>query len=303
MKQTAERFEELRPVLVRHAYRMLGAYGDAEDVVQDSFLRWVRAAESGRVADDRAFLRATVTHLCLDRLRSARARRETYFGPWLPEPVLSDSSADPQAAASLADDLSFALLLALDRLSPLERAAFLLHDGLGVPFPEIAQTLNRSEEAVRKLASRARSRVREARRPTAPSEFAARLRDDVVRAIQRDDFAALMKLLTEDVLFVSDGGGKATAATVPVIGRESVGKLLTGLARKGAPRLRKVEFVSINGLPGCLLYEESGLATALAFQGTGAGVSAIYAVRNPDKLQHLTRDRNEPAPRRTDEAR
>lgn len=298
---TAERFEAVRPILLRHAYRMLGEYGDAEDVVQDAFLRWARVAGSGEVRDDQAFLRATVTHLCLDRLRSARVRRETYFGPWLPEPVLHDVSADPQAAASLADDLSFALLLALERLSPLERASFLLHDGLGVPFPEIAQTLGRSEDAVRKLASRARTRIAQSRAPAISRASAERLRDEVMSALQRGDITAVESLLTRDVLFVSDGGGKAAAATVPVIGRARVAKLLAGFSRKGADRLRRVEFVMLNGLPGVLLYEDSGLTTAFAFQGGEDGVCAIYGIRNPDKLRRLKADRSGPAPHHTDE--
>lgn len=299
--KAAERFEAVRPVLLRHAYRMIGEYGEAEDVVQDAFLRWIDAARSQAVADDQAFLRTTVTHLCLDRLRSARARRETYFGPWLPEPVIHDAADDPQAAISLADDLSFALLIALERLSPLERAAFLLHDGLGVPFAEIAQTLGRTQEAVRKLASRARARMHEARPPVVSREQAERLRDAVLQALKQDDVGALERLVTADVLFVSDGGGKAFAATVPVIGRERVTKLLAGLVRKGASRLRGLELVYLNGLPGCLIYEESGLTTAFAFQATAQGISAIYAVRNPDKLARLTRDRSEPVPHRIDE--
>ncbi|HKU69113.1 MAG TPA: RNA polymerase sigma factor SigJ [Candidatus Baltobacteraceae bacterium] len=292
MSSVAGRFEAARPVLVRHAYRMLGIYGDAEDVVQDAFLRWVRAAESGPIADDQAFLRATVTHLCLDRLRSARVRRETYFGPWLPEPVLHDAAAEPEASAALADDLSFALLLALDRLSPLERAAFLLHDGLGVPFTEIAQTLGRTQEAVRKLASRARTRIHQERAPSVPRESAQQLRDEMLAALRRDDITAIERLLTKDVLFMSDGGGKATAATAAVVGRERVSKLLAGLSRKGAHLIRKVELVMLNGLPGYLLYEESGITTALAMQTTAQGVAAIYVVRNPDKLRHLTADRS-----------
>lgn len=302
MSAAAERFEAVRPVLLRHAYRMIGEYGEAEDVVQDAFLRWIDAAQSGKVADDQAFLRTTVTHLCLDRLRSARVRRETYFGPWLPEPVIDDTAADPQAAASLADDLSFALLIALERLSPLERAAFLLHDGLGVPFPEIAQTLGRSEEAVRKLASRARARMHEARPPVVSRKHAEHLRDQVLQALKQDDVSALERLFTSDVLFISDGGGKAFAATVPVVGRDRVTKLVAGLVRKGASRLRGLELVYLNGLPGCLVYEESGLTTAFAFQTTGDGISAIYAVRNPDKLARLKRDRSEPMPHHTDEA-
>lgn len=283
----ALRFEAVRPALQRHAYRMLGQYAEAEDIVQDAFLRWISAAQAGQVNDDQAFLRATVTHLCLDRLRSARAKRETYFGPWLPEPVIHDACADPQDAAAIADDLSFALLLALERLSPLERAAFLLHDGLGVPFPEIAQTLGRSEEAVRKLASRGRARLHEARPPAIARAQAEELRDRLLQALRRDDISELERLLTSDVVFMSDGGGKVPAAAVPVMGRERVSKLLSGLMRKGGPLVRRVELVYLNGLPGALLYEESGLGTAFALQTTANGVSAIYAVRNPDKLRHL----------------
>ncbi|HYL27180.1 MAG TPA: sigma-70 family RNA polymerase sigma factor, partial [Candidatus Nitrosotalea sp.] len=162
--QRAERFEELRPLLVRHAYRMLGEYGEAEDVAQDAYLRWSAAFDAGNVNDDRALARTIVTRLCLDRLRSARARREVYVGPWLPEPVISESTNDPETAATLADDISFALLLALERLAPLERAAFLLHDVLDVPFTEVAKTLGRAEPAVRKLATRAREHVRDSGR-------------------------------------------------------------------------------------------------------------------------------------------
>jgi len=180
----AERFEDHRALLVRHAYRMLCEYGEAEDVVQDAYLRWTAAAASETIQDDRAFLRTVVTRLSLDRLRSARSRREVYIGPWLPEPVLSDEKEHPEAAAMLADDISFALMLALERLAPLERAAFLLHDALSVPFDEVARTLGRSEEAVRKLASRAREHVREGnRRSSMNREEAVRLRDALLNAI------------------------------------------------------------------------------------------------------------------------
>ncbi len=207
---SAERFESLRPLLVRHAYRMLGQYGDAEDVVQDAYLRWNDALSRGVIESDQAFLRTTVTHLCLDRLRSARAKREVYVGPWLPEPVVS-ADTDPAEAASLADDISFALLLALERLAPLERAAFLLHDVLDVPFAEVAQTLGRAEPAVRKLASRAREHVRDANRRVADRAKAVQLRDAFLDALMNEDAAAMSELLAADVVFTSDGGGKVPA--------------------------------------------------------------------------------------------
>ena len=283
----SDRFEGVRPVLLRHAYRMLGDYGAAEDAVQDAFLRWSGTNEEA-VRDDRAFLRTTVTHLCLDRLRSARARRETYVGPWLPEPIVHDAPDDPESAAVLADDLSFALLLALERLDPLERAAFLLHDALGVPFPEVAVTLNRSEEAVRKLASRARVRVRDARRaPRVPRSAAERLRDRFLDAMQREDAAALEALLVEDVVLTSDGGGKASAAIVPVLGSERVSRFFAGVARKGGQNIRRIELPHLNGMPGIVAFDDAGVNIALAFETDGVRIRAIYAVRNPDKLARL----------------
>lgn len=289
LESLAERFERVRPLLVRHAYRMLGDYGEAEDAVQDAFLRWTRAAQDTRVEDDQAFLRTTVTHLCLDRLRSARVRRESYVGPWLPEPVIYEAVDAPERAAVLADDVSFALLLALERLDPLERAAFLLHDALGVPFSEVAQTLERSEEAVRKLASRARARVQDGNRaPRVPRTKAAQLRDRFLDALQRDDAAALQALLVEDVVLTSDGGGKATAAMVPVVGSDHVTRFFTGIARKGLAQVTRIERTDINGMPGIVAFDANGIGLAVAFEIDGDHIRAIYAVRNPDKLARLS---------------
>lgn len=278
----------MRPLLVRHAYRMLGEYGEAEDVVQDAYLRWSESAANTAIVDDRAFLRTIVTRLCLDRLRSARARREVYVGPWLPEPVVSDVKENPEASTVLADDISFGLLLALERLAPLERAAFLLHDALGVPFDEIAQTLGRSEAAVRKLASRGREHVHDARRHSQTDrDEAMRLRDAFLEALNNDDASALQQLLTSDVVFVSDGGGKVPAATVPVSGPERVTQLLLGLKRKGFAMVRRIEFVTLNGLAGYALFTDAGLETAIALEITEGRIAAMYTVRNPDKLQRI----------------
>jgi RNA polymerase sigma-70 factor (ECF subfamily) len=286
--QIAERFETVRPLLIRHAYRMLGEYGEAEDVVQDAYLRWNEAAANTAVEDDRAFLRTIVTRLCLDRLRSARARREVYIGPWLPEPVVSDIKENPEASTVLADDISFGLLLALERLAPLERAAFLLHDALGVPFEEVAQTLGRSEAAVRKLASRGREHVHDARRHSQTNrDEAVRLRDAFLEALNNDDASALQQLLTHDVVFVSDGGGKVPAATVPVSGPERVTQLLLGLKRKGFASVRRIEFVTLNGLAGYALFTDAGLETAIALEVSEGRIAAMYTVRNPDKLQRI----------------
>ncbi|HEY8313465.1 MAG TPA: RNA polymerase sigma factor SigJ [Candidatus Baltobacteraceae bacterium] len=286
MNDCVERFERLRAPLARHAYRMLGQYGDAEDVVQDAYLRWSEALSKTSIEDDNAFLRTTVTRLCLDRLRSAHARREVYVGPWLPEPVVSGDADTPEVSALLADDISFALLLALERLAPLERAAFLLHDVLDVPFGEIAHTLGRSEPAVRKLASRAREHVRDARRPSPGNrEETLRLRDAFLTALTNDDAVALERLLTDDVVFTSDGGGKVPTAIVPVAGRDRVARLLVGLRRKGATFTHRIELVTLNGLPGFAIFSERALELTLALEIVNGRVAAMYAMRNPDKLR------------------
>jgi RNA polymerase sigma-70 factor (ECF subfamily) len=266
---------------------MLGQYGDAEDAVQDAYLRWSDALSRGTIENDQAFLRTTVTRLCLDRLRSARARREVYVGPWLPEPIIAPSDTDPADAASLADDISFALLLALERLAPLERAAFLLHDVLDVPFNEVAQTLDRSEPAVRKLAARAREHVRDANRRVADRAQVMQLRDAFLDALQNEDASALSELLAQDVVFTSDGGGKAPSATVPVAGRERVSAFLLGLKRKGTSAFARAELATLNGLPGLLAFDESGLNTAMVFEVIDGRIAAMYAVRNPDKLRGI----------------
>ncbi|HEY1868755.1 MAG TPA: RNA polymerase sigma factor SigJ [Candidatus Cybelea sp.] len=287
--QHGERFEELRPTLMRHAYRMLGEYGEAEDVAQEAYLRWSAALESGDVRDERALARTIVTRLCLDRLRSARAKREVYIGPWLPEPVMAEHD-NPEAAATLADDISFALLLALERLAPLERAAFLLHDVLDVPFAEIAQTLGRAEPAVRKLATRAREHVRDAGRHSRsdPKEL-MRIRDEFLVAIQNDDPAALERLLTDDVVFTSDGGGKVPAMTAPVAGRDRVTQLLFGLKKKGGWRsVIGMELVTLNGLPGFVTFNASGVQEVAALEIKDGHIAAMYVVRNPEKLHAVT---------------
>lgn len=289
--QRAEWFEALRPALVRHAYRMLGEYTEAEDVAQDAYLRWDKTLDASHVDDERALARTIVTRLCIDRLRSARSKREVYVGPWLPEPVLSEGRDDPEAAATLADDISFALLLALERLAPLERAAFLLHDVLDVPFAEVAQTLGRAEPAVRKLASRAREHVSDAgRRSRTDRRELLQVRDAFLAAIQGDDPVALEKLLTDDCVFTSDGGGKAPAATVPVIGRERVTKLLFGLKQtQGWRNVIRMETVMLNGMPGMVTFTADGVQDVSAFEIRDGRVAAMYVVRNPEKLSVVTK--------------
>jgi len=266
------------------AYRMLGSRSDAEDVVQDAYLRYAGAKD---VRNTEAFLVTIVTRLCLDRLKSARARREVYVGPWLPEPVFDAEGLSADAATELADDLSFALMLALDRLSPLERAAFLLHDVFDRPFSEIAGMLDRSEAACRQLAARGRRGVRDARpAPPAPPENHARLLDAFGEAVASGDISRLAALLREDAIAISDGGGRKAAALNPIIGADRIARLFIGLAGKNAGHDLRIVPAMINGSTGALLYMDGELDYTFSMAIDGDKIAAIYLVRNPDKLRH-----------------
>ena len=273
-------FEPHREFLIGVAYRMLGSLAEAEDVVQDAFLRW-SAADRGVVEEPRAFLARIVSRLCLDRMKSAAARREQYVGTWLPEPMVSPTT-DP-----LAHDLSLALLLTLERLSPLERAAFLLHDVFDMDYAVIAETVGRSEAACRQLAARAREHVREERpRFSASAESRDRLAEAFQGAILAGDLAGIAQLLADDAIFYSDGGGKRRAALKPIHGKAKILRFLVGVARKSPP-IERLERVQVNGLPGFLVRSATGVET-LSFDIANDQIVAIYAVRNPDKLRHLS---------------
>lgn len=284
MTPAVEAFETERRRLQRLAYRMLGSVAEAEDVVQDAWLRWDRAGATAE--NPQAWLMQTVTRLCLDRLKSARARRETYVGPWLPEPLIEEIAEDPLERA---EDVSVAFLLALERLSPLERAVFLLHDVFDQDYGDIARQLDRAEPAVRQLASRARSHVKESRprftvSPEASMELAAAFLD----AAARNDPEALAGLLARDAILISDGGGKRPAALRPMVGRDDVMLLLKGIAaRKGFDNPRAMRPVLINGAPGVIMEVFDGVQT-MAFEPADDGtIAAIYIMRNPDKLGHV----------------
>ena len=291
---SAAAVEVYRRHLTGLAYRMLGSVSEAQDIVQEAFLRWHEADRAG-VDNPRAFLSTTVTRLCLDHLNSARARRETYVGPWLPEPVLDTAELTPEGAAELAQDLSVAFLLALERLSPLERAAFLLHDVFDADFADVARMIGRSQEACRQLAARARRNVRrERRRFPMPPEDVERLFASFVAAVGGGDLAALAGLLTRDAVLHSDGGGKARAALNLILGADKVARFILGVARKrGGFDLAGAQPVRINGLPGVVLSWPDGAVRTAAFEladGHDPGearIAAIYLVANPDKLRHL----------------
>jgi RNA polymerase sigma-70 factor (ECF subfamily) len=270
---------------------MLGSLADAEDMAQEAYLRWHAAKDTVSVQNPRAYLTRIVVRLCLDRLKSAQSRRETYIGPWLPEPLVGTSPfTQISPTNALADDLSFALLLTLERLSPLERAAFLLHDVFDMDFQGIAEVLERSEEACRQLAARARQHVRSQRpRFRASKQECERLTAAFAGAAQSGDPAALTELLAEDALLISDGGGRVPAAMRPVTGRDNVVRLILGLAAKlGTLAGIRLHPTLVNGLPGYVFYDSSGAFQTLALETRDDGkIAAIYVVRNPDKLRHL----------------
>ncbi len=282
----ADSFVRARPRLLGLAYRMLGSRTDAEDIVQDAWLR-LQGADSAALASPAAWLTTVTTRLCLDRLKSARAQRETYIGPWLPEPVPDADRMSPEAATALADDLSFALLLTLERLSPAERAAFLLHDVFDTPFPEIAETLQRSEAACRQLASRARRAVRRdhVRQPASDEQHLALLQR-FVAALGQGDVAGLSDLLTEDAVAYADGGGVRLAALRPILGARNIARFYVGIAGKVARRGTQAEIRPkvLNGRPALLVHLDGELDQALSIEVSAGRISRVYSVRNPEKL-------------------
>ncbi|MBV9418247.1 MAG: RNA polymerase sigma factor SigJ [Alphaproteobacteria bacterium] len=288
-------FKAQRTHLIGIAYRMLGEMSAAEDVAQEAWLRW-RQAAGEEIRDPRAWLSAVTVRLSLDALRKARARRETYVGPWLPEPILPDDTralaADaPAARAELASDLSLALLYVLERLTPEERAALILHDAFDCDYAVIAAALEKNEAACRKLVSRARERVRQDRpRRTVSREQHRELVTRFVAAAAINDEAAITRLLAKDAILYSDGGGKAKAALRPIYGADRVMRFTTGVMRKFAPKDGfDLVATEINGSPGFLLRWADGIHSALTLETDGERVTTIYLVRNPDKLTRISR--------------
>ena len=276
---SAATFEAARPMLLRTAYRMLGSLADAEDVIQNAWLRWSDVDEAG-IKEPAAYLRRTVTRLCLDVLKSARAKREEYVGPWLPDPIVQDEPIE---------DVTLPLLLALERLSPLERAAFLLHDVFGESFEDIGQTLGRDAAATRQLASRARQNLRADKpRYDVSREQGLTIASAFFAASRTGDVDALGKLLAKDVSFQSDGGGKRPALPRVITGADEVADLLGAIANiyQSTAQTKLVRYTFINGLPGFVTEEADGVqTTALLIEGDR--IKAIYVMRNPDKLRHL----------------
>ena len=283
----AKIFETHRGALTGLAYRMLGSRAEAEDVVQDAYLRW-HGAGIAAVEQPRRFLATIVTRLCLDRMKSAQARREVYVGSWLPEPIV-DETFDDGAAGELAHDISVALMLMLERLSPLERASFLLHDVFGLDFAEVSKALSRGEPTCRQLAARARRHIESGRpRFEASREDGHRLAAAFQQATTSGDVQTLAKILADDVVLYSDGGGKRAAALNPIRGADKVMRFMAGIARKN-PALAAIRArpAIVNGYAGFVLREDDGSIDTMAFEVRDGRVAAIYITRNPEKLQHV----------------
>src|SRR4051812_16516020 len=276
-------FEEYRPGLARLAYRMLGSLADADDVLQEAYLRWWRGGRA-EVGSPRAYLTSIVTRLCIDRRRAIESRKESYIGPWLPEPVIEPDDANPGGRLEAAESVSLAFLVVLESLSAVERAAYLLRRVFDYGYDEIAAILERSEPACRQLVSRAEGRVLE-RRPrfeAAPGE-AERLTGAFLRACSTGDLDGLVQLLAADAVVVSDGGGKAKAALVPIQGADRVARFFLGLMKK-APAGLELRQVRVNGQPGLMTVHEGQVLHVLTLDVFCGHIHACFIVRNPDKL-------------------
>jgi RNA polymerase sigma-70 factor (ECF subfamily) len=281
----ASTFEPHRARLYGIAYRMLGSRADAEDIVQEAYLRWHRApADEIRSAE--AWLVTTTTRLCIDRLRAAQAERAAYIGPWLPEPIVGEAAAPPaDVATELASSLSVAFLAMLERLAPEERAAFLLREVFDSDYAEIAQILGKSEAACRQIVSRARKRVRDERPRVHVSETARKaVLERFVTALLAQDKPALMQLLAADVTWTSDGGGKAKAARKVVHGADHVARFAIGVIGRFTPRVQLRE-ITVNGELGLALYGDGLLISVISILTDCARVLDVFTVLNPDKLR------------------
>lgn len=278
-----QRFTALRPRLFSIAYRMLGIRADAEDVVQDAWLRW-SAPGRGQLQSEEAWLVSVVTRLSIDRLRAAKVQREHYIGEWLPEPLVGVDERTPEDAAELASELSVALMWVLERLAPEERAAFLLRQAFDQDYGELAAVLGKSEAACRQLVHRASERVRRDRpRFQVRKDVHRSLLERFLLAASRGDGAALKGMLAEDVAIVADGGGKVPSFMKIVRGAQRIANLYKAVYLRNAPRLA-YRMALVNGEPGLLRYIDGRLESAQAFVTDGERILAIYAMRNPDKL-------------------
>jgi RNA polymerase sigma-70 factor (ECF subfamily) len=275
-------FEASRGRLFGLAYRMLGSRADAEDIVQEAYVRW-HQADVSRIENPEAWLVTTASRLAIDRLRRLKSERESYFGQWLPQPIVS--AERPDRRLELSDDLSMAFLTLLERLAPDERAAFLLHDVFDVGYPQIASVIERSEAACRQVVHRARERVRgDRKRFDAPESAKAELLQKFLAAMEARDEQALLALFAPDATWTADGGGPGRAAPRPIVGSNRIARLVIGLREKFWSDGRTIEVASINGETGLLIRDGERLTATLSIATDGEHIHAVYAVVNPEKL-------------------
>ena len=281
-------FQEHRPLLFGIAYRMLGSVAEAEDMVQETFLRWQRQAIEG-VHSPKAWLSTAVTRLCIDHLRSARKRREEYVGVWLPEPLVEDRSDANSRTAALADSLSTAFLVLLETLSPAERAVFLLREVFEYDYSEIGRIIDKNEANCRQMVRRAREHVAAGKsRFEASPVHNEKLVQQFQQACRMGDTDGLLAMLTDDIVLYSDGGGKVAAAPKPIAGAERVARFLIGVSKIPRSGL-EARFATVNGSPGLLVFRNGQLSQTTSLEVVNGQIRAIYVVRNPDKLKHLLR--------------
>jgi RNA polymerase sigma-70 factor, ECF subfamily len=288
---TADAYEDLRPLLFSIAYRMLGSVSDAEDVVHEAFVRYQRAlADDVAVESPKAWLSAVVTRVAIDHLRSARVKRETYVGEWLPEPLVTDDGAgDPAAIVAQADSLSMSFLVLLERLTPVERAVFLLHDVFDYDFEEVGRIVKRTPATCRQHAVRARRFIADSRPRFDASESE---RDELVSrfiaAAGRGDVGSLIEALAEDVIVQGDGGGKVPQWSAPIVGADKVARMFAGLGRQVGRIGASFEQHRINGQPGVIFRgPKGGVMAVMSFEVVDGRVTSIRSIVNPDKLRHL----------------
>lgn len=296
MDQTAARFEEHRHLLFGIAYRMLGSVMDAQDIVQESYLRWQQVADE-TIRSPRAWLTTVVTRLCLNQLQSARVQRETYVGPWLPEPLVDEQAGSPADSAALADSLSLAFLVLLETLNPAERAVFILREGFDCEFSDIARIVEKSEAACRQILTRARKRIEEQRpRYDMSRADAEKIVAPFVTALRDGDLAAMLARLAENVVLVADAGGKPGALLRPLHGAEPVARAMLNATRKHGVEPADIRPASVNGLPGFVRFHGGHAQAVLAFGIAGGRIQAVFVMSNPNKLRHLHRpDAESPA--------
>lgn len=288
MNRAEDPLRPMRKRLLGLAYRMLGSHADAEDILQEAYLRFGTAR--GRISNSQAYLTTIVTRLCIDKLKSPGFQREIYVGQWLPEPIADVELLSLEATTEFADDISFALMLALERLNPAERAAFILHDVFDVGFDEIASILEKSSGACRQLASRARRALRRDKPHSRPSKADhERLLKAFGNAVVSGDVAAVAALLREDAILLADGGGKAVTAINPIVGRDKIARYFIGASRKfGQASDVQAVMQPVNGGLSVCAYCGGRIIQIMMIEGDVLTISAIYMVSNPDKLAAFT---------------